>query len=185
MSDTSAVNNSTPAGELETLTLGAGCFWCLDAAARRTPGVVSSVTGFAGDHGPAPSEDDYRRGLNPQNFVEAVQVTYRPSEITFDDMMELFFASHDPTTPNRDGANIGDLYHSTLFYTSAEQRLQMSEYMDKLQARMDRKLVTSLRPFEVFYAAEEEHQDYYNRNRATPYCRVVIVPKLRKLGLSE
>lgn len=185
MFDSSAAGNSTSTEDLETLTLGAGCFWCLDAAARRTPGVVSSVAGFAGDYGPPPSEDDYHKGVNPQNYVEAVQVTYRKSELTFDDMMELFFNSHDPTTPNRDGANIGDLYHSTLFYTSEEQRVQMAEYMEKLQARMTRKLVTALRPFEVFYAAEEDQQDFYNRNRLAPYCRVVIAPKLRKLGIDE
>lgn len=181
MFDTTA-NGDT---DLETLTLGGGCFWSLDAAARRVPGVVASVTGFAGDHGPPPSEDDYRKGLNPQNYVEAVQVTYRPSEVSFDGMMEMFFSSHDPTVADRDGANIGDLYHSTLFYTSAEQREKMVDYMTRLQARTPKKLVTSLRPFEVFYAAEDEHQDYYNRNRTAPYCRVVIAPKLRKLGITE
>lgn len=178
-------NNSGPVADLAMLTLGGGCFWSLDAALRRTAGVVSSVTGFAGDHGPAPSESDYRKGLNPQNFVEAVQVTYRPAEVSFDEMMAVFFGSHDPTTPNRDGANIGDLYHSTLFYASEQERASMAAYMDRLQERMDRKLVTSLRPFEVFYSADDEHQDFYNRNRRSPYCRVVIEPKLRNLGMGD
>lgn len=169
----------------ETVTLGPGCFWSFDAVARRTPGITSSVAGVAGDHGPPPNYQGYQRyGLNPQKFVEAVRLTFRPDEISLEEVLLLFFQSHDPTTPNQSGADRGTVYHSTVFYATEEQRARSEEVMRQVRQELGRDIVTDLRPYEQFFEADPEQQDFYNKNRFEPYCRAVIEPKLRKLGLS-
>ncbi|GGR82954.1 peptide methionine sulfoxide reductase MsrA [Streptomyces humidus] len=174
----------TATGKVETLTLGPGCFWSFDAVARRTPGVASSVAGVAGDAGPPPDYEAYQRyGLNPQKFVEAVQLTFRPDEIAFEDVLALFFQSHDPTTPNQSGADRGSIYHSTIFYADDDQRVRSEKVMDLVRQRLGRDIVTDLRPFGQFVEADPDQQDFYNNNRSEPYCRAVIEPKLRNLGL--
>ncbi|SEG91765.1 peptide-methionine (S)-S-oxide reductase [Actinacidiphila yanglinensis] len=179
MADETSVN-----GVLETLTLGPGCFWCFDAVARRIPGITSSVSGFAGDDGPLPDYEAYERyGLNPQKFVEAVRLTFRPDEISFEEVLDLFFQSHDATTPNQSGANFGSVYHSTVFYADDEQRVRSEKVMELVRQQLGRDIVTDLRPFGQFIEADADQQDFYNRNRFEPYCRVVIEPKLRQLGL--
>ncbi|WP_165988165.1 peptide-methionine (S)-S-oxide reductase MsrA [Streptomyces sp. YIM 98790] len=171
-------------GNTETLTLGPGCFWSFDAVARRTPGIVSSVAGFAGDHGPPPNYEDYQRyGLNPQKFVEAVQLTFRPDQISLEEILTLFFRSHDPTKPNQSGADRGSIYHSTVFYASEEQRVRSEKVMHLVRQELGRDIVTDLRPYEQFFEADSEQQDFYSKNRSEPYCRVVIEPKLRTMGL--
>ncbi|WP_176308645.1 peptide-methionine (S)-S-oxide reductase, partial [Micromonospora sp. NBS 11-29] len=123
--------------------------------ARRTPGVVSSVAGFAGDHGPPPDYDAYvRYGLNPQKFVEAVQLQFRPDEVSLEDVLLLFFQSHDPTTPNRSGADVGSVYHSTIFYASEDQRVRSEKVMEQVQQQIGQKIVTDLRPYEQFFEAD-------------------------------
>ncbi|MGW0950099.1 peptide-methionine (S)-S-oxide reductase MsrA [Streptomyces sp. NPDC002623] len=170
---------------VETLTLGPGCFWSFDAVARRTTGVTSSVAGYAGDDGPPPDYEQYRRyGLNPQKFVEAVQLTFRPDEISLEDVLDLFFQSHDPTKPNQSGADRGSIYHSTVFYVGDEQRVRAEKVMDRVQRELGRNIVTDLRPYGQFIEADADQQDFYNRNRFEPYCRVVIEPKLSSMGLA-
>ncbi|MEI5100458.1 peptide-methionine (S)-S-oxide reductase MsrA [Streptomyces sp. PmtG] len=171
-------------GGVERLTLGPGCFWSFDAVARRTPGITSSVAGFAGDHGPPPDYEGYvRHGLNPQKFVEAVQVVFKPGEISLEDVLALFFQSHDPTTPNQSGADHGTIYHSTIFYAGEDQRVRSEKVMEQVRQKLGQDIVTDLRPYEQFFEAEADQQDYYNSNRYQPYCRAVIAPKLRTLGL--
>jgi peptide-methionine (S)-S-oxide reductase len=169
----------------ETITLGAGCFWCLDAIARRISGFTSSIVGYAGDGGPQPTYRTLHSGANQGNWVEAVQLSYDADELTLDDVLELFFLSHDPTTPNQDGANFGSEYHSTIFYTDDEQRERAQEFIRAWQAKLDKPIVTTLRPLGAFYEGEPEHQDFYNQNSGAPYCRLVIHPKLAKLGLDS
>lgn len=169
---------------VETLTLGPGCFWTFDAVVRRTPGITSSVAGFAGDHGPPPNYEDYQRhGLNPQKFVEAIRLTFRPDEISFEEVLSLFFQSHDPTTPNQSGADYGTIYQSTIFYADEEQRKRSEQVMDQVRRQLGRDIATELRPFEQFFDAGPDQQDFYNRHRFQPYCRAVIKPTLRKMGL--
>jgi len=169
----------------ETVTLGPGCFWSFDAVARRTSGITSSLVGVAGDHGPPPNYQDYERyGFNPQKFVEAVRLTFRPDEISFEEVLLLFFQSHDPTTPNQSGADHGTVYQSTVFYATEEQRTRSEEVMRQVRQELGRDIVTDLRPCQQFLGADPEQQDFYNKNRFEPYCRAVIEPKLRKLGLS-
>ncbi|MYS86099.1 peptide-methionine (S)-S-oxide reductase MsrA [Embleya scabrispora] len=169
---------------VETVTLGPGCFWSFDAVARRTPGITSSVAGYAGDNGPPPDYEGYvRHGLNPQKFVEAVRLTFRPEEISFEEVLIFFFRSHDPTTPNQSGADHGSIYHSTIFYADEEQRVRSEKVMDSVRRQLGRDIVTDLRPYGQFFEAESDQQDFYNKHRVEPYCRAVIEPKLRTLGL--
>jgi peptide-methionine (S)-S-oxide reductase len=167
---------------METITLGAGCFWCLDATARRTPGILSSVVGYAGGVGPAPSYHDLHR-MESSGFVEAVQLTFDPDVIGLADVLDLFFQSHDPTTPNQDGANFGPEYHSTIFFHSEAQRVTALKEIAELSTRLGKRVVTAVRPYTTFFEAEPEHQNFYNENAGNPYCRIVILPKLRKLGM--
>lgn len=170
----------------EVITLGAGCFWCLDAAARRTPGIVSSRVGYAGGSGPPPSYYDLHdsRFAN-SGWVEAVDLVFNPERIRLEEILDLFFAMHDPTTPNQDGANFGPAYHSTIFYRSDQQREIAEAAVRRLTSHLDRRVVTSILPFTTFLEAEPEHQDYYAANPRAGYCNIIIRPKLRKLGLEN
>lgn len=171
-------------GNVETLTVGPGCFWTFDAVVRRTPGVTSSVVGFAGDHGPPPNYEDYLRyGLNPQKFVEAVRLTFRPSQISLEEVLGLFFRSHDPTTPNQSGADVGTIYHSTIFYADEDQRERAEKVTSLVQQELPRTVVTDIRPYQQFFEAGPDQQDFYNRNPGQFYCQAVIRPKIRTLGL--
>ncbi|WP_063760674.1 peptide-methionine (S)-S-oxide reductase MsrA [Streptomyces sp. NRRL F-5650] len=182
MADAVSVNEN--ADSVETLTLGPGCFWSFDAVARRTPGITASVAGYAGDHGPPPNYEDYLRyGRNPQKFVEAVQLTFRPDVISREEVLAFFFESHDPTTPNQSGADRGSIYHSTIFYADDEQRASAEKVMELVRQKLGRDIVTDLRPYAQFFVADADQQDFYNQNRGQPYCRAVIEPKLRSLGL--
>jgi peptide-methionine (S)-S-oxide reductase len=173
---------------LESITLGAGCFWCLDAVARRTPGIESSVVGYAGggSSGPPPSYYSlhYARPGNRENreFVESVQLTFDPAVIKLEEVLGLFFQSHDPTTRNQDGANFGPEYHSTIFYHTEEQKLTALNEIRALSDKLGKPVVTSVRPLDKFYEGEPEHQDFYNSNIKHPYCKIVILPKLQKLN---
>jgi peptide-methionine (S)-S-oxide reductase len=170
---------------LETITLGAGCFWCLDAIARRTDGIESSVVGYAGGgiSGTAPSYYSMHYGKpGDSQYVESVQLTFDPDIISLREILDMFFQSHDPTTPNQDGANFGPEYHSTIFYRTEEQKEIALSEIRELSDRLGKPVVTSVRPLDRFYEGESEHQDFYTQNRDVPYCRVIITPKLKKLN---
>jgi len=165
---------------LELATFGAGCFWCLDAIARRTPGIVSSVVGYGGGPGPAPTYEELHRSAGL--YIETVHLAFDAEQIDYRGVLHIFFHSHDPTTPNQDGANHGPEYHSTIFYHSDRQREIAEETARKEEVELERPVVTAIRPFTTFFPAETEHQDFFNANPRHPYCTFVIRPKLHRLG---
>ena len=141
--------------EKETATLGGGCFWCTEAIFKRLKGVISVVSGYA-------------------EHAESIQIEFDPSIITYDKILEVFWATHDPTTLNRQGADVGTQYRSIIFYHSAKQK----EIAFKSRKSS---FVTQIVPFEKFYKAEDYHQNYYEKNKSYPYCQIVINPKIQKL----
>ena len=165
----------------EHATLGGGCFWCLEAVFERLEGVRSVTSGYAGGHVEAPSYRAVCEGTT--GHAEVVRVAYDPSTITFRDLLEVFFATHDPTTPNRQGADTGPQYRSIILYETERQRETAEAVMEALgsEGLFGAPIVTELEPLDRFWPAEAHHQEYYRNNRDQPYCRVVIDPKVAKL----
>ncbi len=164
----------------ELATLAGGCFWCLDAIFRQLKGVVKVESGYAGGRTANPSYHDVCAGTT--GHAEVVQVTFDPSEISYRDLLGVFFTIHDPTTLNRQGADAGTQYRSAIFHHTPEQR----ETAERVIAELDREhvwdapIVTEVKPFDAFYPAERYHQDYYDANPGQPYCQIVIAPKVAK-----
>ncbi len=159
---------------------GGGCFWCIEAVFNRLEGVKSAVSGYMGGHVDNPT---YRQVCNGDTgHVEVVQVTFDPSQIKYRDLLEMFFAVHDPTTLNRQGNDVGEQYRSVIFYTSEEQKAEAEETIAALNAAkaFPEAIVTSVEPAEKFYVGEDYHQEYYDNNATQPYCQFVIAPKLKK-----
>jgi peptide-methionine (S)-S-oxide reductase len=159
---------------------GGGCFWCIEALFNRLEGVKSAVSGYMGGQVENPT---YRQVCNGDTgHVEVVQVTFDPSVISYRDLLEVFFAVHDPTTLNRQGNDVGEQYRSVIFYTSPEQEAEAEETIAALNAAraFGEPIVTSVEPAEKFYVAEDYHQEYYDNNATQPYCQFVIAPKLKK-----
>jgi peptide-methionine (S)-S-oxide reductase len=162
-------------------TLAGGCFWCLEAVFERLQGVVRVESGYSGGHVVNPT---YRQvGTGTTGHAEAVQVVFDPDVITFRELLEVFFSIHDPTTLNRQGADVGPQYRSAIFYHDERQQATSEEVIKELQAEGVWKapIVTEVAPFTEFYRAEDYHQEYYRRNSGQPYCQVVIAPKVAKL----
>jgi peptide-methionine (S)-S-oxide reductase len=164
----------------ETATLGGGCFWCLDAVYRDLRGVEKVVSGYSGGTVKNPAYREVCTGRT--GHAEVVQVTYDPSVVPYRDLLGVFFTIHDPTTLNRQGADEGTQYRSVIYTHSPEQEQVAREIVAQLESEgvWGSPIVTEITPFEVFYPAEPEHQDYYNRNTGQSYCRVVIEPKVAK-----
>ncbi len=162
----------------EVATLAGGCFWCLEAVFEEVRGMEQVRSGYIGGHVPDPSYEAVCTGAT--GHAEAVQVTYDPSVLSFQEVLGLFFASHDPTTLNRQGPDVGTQYRSAIFFDTPEQGVVAREVMAELSAAgvWDRPIVTELVPLAAFYPAEEHHREYYRRNREAPYCQVLIAPKL-------
>jgi len=164
-------------------TLGAGCFWCVEAVFERIEGVVAVVPGYAGGHVDNPTYKQICRG--DTGHAEVAQITYDPNRVSYQKLLEVFWQSHDPTTLNRQGADVGTQYRSVIFYHDENQK----ELAEKSKRAVDASgafqspVVTVISPLTKFYQAEDYHQDYYDNNRNAPYCQVVIRPKLEKLGL--
>ena len=174
--------SSLPQGaRQETATLAGGCFWCLDAVFRDLRGVQSVVSGYSGGHAPHPTYEQVCSETT--GHAEAVQITFDPQVITYRDLLDVFFTIHDPTTPNRQGADIGESYRSAIFYHGPEQRRAAEQVLAGLTAEKvwPRPIVTELKAAGPFYEAEGYHQNYYNRNTGAGYCQVVIAPKVAKL----
>ena len=164
----------------EQATLAGGCFWCLEAVFDQLRGVEKVQNGYAGGHAPNPSYDQVCTGTT--GHAEVVQITYDPQQIGYRDLLDVFFTIHDPTTLNRQGADTGTQYRSAIFYHDAEQKRIAEETIAQLEEKQtwDDAIVTQVVPLEKFYAAEDYHRDYYERNPAQGYCRIVIAPKVAK-----
>jgi peptide-methionine (S)-S-oxide reductase len=164
---------------LEIATLGAGCFWCVEAVFQELTGVYKVESGYAGGESPNPSYKEVTSGRT--GHAEVVQVHFDPSEISFEDILEVFWYTHDPTTLNRQGNDVGTQYRSVVFYHDEDQRLK-TEYSKKEVAVQvwDNPIVTEISPFKGFYKAEGYHQNYFIENPNQGYCRAVIAPKVAK-----
>jgi peptide-methionine (S)-S-oxide reductase len=167
--------------QLETATLAGGCFWCTEAIFNRLKGVTSVVPGYAASKVANPSYEAVCTGRT--DAAEAVQITYDPETIPYETLLDIFWHTHDPTTLNRQGNDIGTQYRSAIFYQNEQQKqaaLASKEALEKSGA-YSKPIVTEITPFTNFYPAEDYHQDYYDRNRSQPYCMFVIDPKVQKL----
>ncbi len=169
----------------EIAIFAAGCFWCVEAVFECVPGVVSVVSGYTGGHTPNPTYKQVSTGKT--GHAEAVRVEYDPSMVSYSELLDLFWRAHDPTTLNRQGADVGTQYRSAIFYLSEEQKRAAEESRSRWQAsgHVKNTIVTEIVPAGEFYPAEDMHQDYFERNSSAPYCRFVIAPKLEKLGLAS
>ncbi len=163
---------------MTTYTLAGGCFWCLDAVFRRLKGVQSSVSGYAG--GAAEDASYYKVAGGTTGHAECVQVTFDENVLPSDILLDIFFLIHDPTSLNRQGADVGPQYRSAMFFTSDDQRTVFELAMRRAQEKWDDPIVTELTALETFYPAEPEHQDYFTNYPANGYCSVVIAPKIIK-----
>lgn len=165
---------------LEVATLGGGCFWCLEAIYDRLEGVESVVSGYAGGTVKNPTYKQVCTGTT--GHAEVVQVTFDTQQISFKEILEIFFTMHDPTTLNRQGNDVGPQYRSAIFFHDDRQRNIALETMEEIDEAgiWDAPIVTELAPLDTFYPAEEYHQEYFERNQLQPYCRIVIAPKVAK-----
>lgn len=164
----------------ETATFGGGCFWCTEAMYSRLNGVISATSGYSGGQTKNPTYKDVCTGTT--GHAEVIQVVYQPDIITYTELLEIFFKTHNPTTVNRQGEDVGTQYRSVVLYHSEEQKKIAVQLIEELnQAKIwDDPLVTQVVPFEIFYAAEAYHQDYFDNNTGQMYCKMVIVPKVEK-----
>ncbi|MBZ0293831.1 MAG: peptide-methionine (S)-S-oxide reductase MsrA [Anaerolineae bacterium] len=164
----------------EVTTLAGGCFWCIEAVFDELQGVTDVVSGYSGGHIPNPDYKAVCTGAT--GHAEVIQVTFDPDVISFKDILKVFFTVHDPTTLNRQGADVGTQYRSAIFYHSPEQKATAEETIAELNAEglWDNPIVTEVTAFEKFYPAEAYHQEFYARNPYQGYCRVVIAPKVAK-----
>ena len=167
--------------EIEQVTFGAGCFWCVEAIFDRLEGVVDVRAGFTGGNIENPTYDNVCSGET--GHVEVVQVDFNPKIISFNQLLDIFWQSHDPTTLNRQGSDMGTQYRSSVFYANDKQRIIAEKSMKKADGSdlYEDPIVTEIIPLGIFYLAEKYHQDYYRINPNAPYCRLVIEPKLAKL----
>ncbi len=168
-------------GRHETATFGGGCFWCLEAVLQRIEGVLSVTSGYAGGSVSQPTYEQVCTGET--GHAEVVQVEFDPQLISYDELLDVFWQSHDPTTPNRQGADVGAQYRSIILTASEDQKKAAEASLKKAQKKWHDPIVTEIRPLEKFWKAEDYHQNYYNTHTSAGYCRVVISPKLRKMRL--
>ena len=180
--ETSKTNNkeTSSSSSIDTATFGAGCFWCVEAVFQRLNGVLSVKSGYSGGSVKNPSYKEVCNGTT--GHAEVAQITYDKSKVSFDELLEVFWKTHDPTTLNAQGNDFGTQYRSAVFYHNEEQKQKAEEYKKKLnEAKVyPDPIVTEIKQFTVFYPAEDYHQNYYNQNGSQGYCRYVIQPKVEK-----
>ena len=166
---------------MEVATFAGGCFWCTEAVFLEIKGVEKVVSGYIGGKTINPTYKDICTGET--GHAEAIQITFNPNEVAYEDLLEVFFGTHDPTTLNRQGADVGTQYRSEIFYHSEAQKTKAENYIQLLEKEKlyDKKIVTKVSSATVFYPAEDYHQNYYNQNSSQGYCQMVIAPKLEKL----
>jgi peptide-methionine (S)-S-oxide reductase len=162
----------------ERALIGGGCFWCIEAAYHKVNGVHSAVSGYAGGKRPNPSYESVCTGVS--GHAEVVEVVFDADIISYQEILEIFFALHDPTTLNAQGADRGTQYRSVIFYHNQKQKKDATVVMQEVQKGLEDKIVTQLAEAPTFYAAEAYHQNYYERNTTQGYCQIVIAPKLQK-----
>jgi peptide-methionine (S)-S-oxide reductase len=166
---------------MDTVVLGGGCFWCLEAAYKRFEGVVGVTSGFAGGDAANPTYKQVCTGET--GHAEVVKIDFDPAVISLDGLLDIFWKIHDPTTRDRQGADVGTQYRSIILYRTEEQKRAAEASAKAAQAKFKDPIVTEIEPLEAFWPAEEYHKDYYDSHPAEAYCRLVIGPKLKKLGL--
>jgi peptide-methionine (S)-S-oxide reductase len=166
--------------KFDTITLAGGCYWCVEAVYENLNGVKSAVSGFAGGKNANPSYEDVSTGRT--GYAEVVQITYDKNTTSLDEIFKVFFTVHDPTTLNRQGADVGTQYRSAIFYKNQEQKMAAQKIINALKKAKvyDSPIVTTLEPLTKFYKAEDYHQNYYANNKNQPYCQMVIQPKMEK-----
>ena len=162
-------------------TFAGGCFWCIEAVFQRLKGVIKVTSGYAGEDSTPPVYE--RVSMGSTKYAEAVQVEFDPNVITYEELLRVFWAVHDPTTLNKQGADIGPQYRSAIFYHTEEQQKEAIESKAQLEksGTLSDPIVTAIEPYTNFYPAEKYHHDFYNQNRTNGYCRYVIDPKIQKL----
>ncbi len=172
-------NSSIDPG-MQLATFGSGCFWCTEAIFQNLDGVKKVESGYMGGHVKNPTYKEVCSGLT--GHAEVIQVTYDPGEISYEELLEIFWKTHDPTTLNRQGADVGTQYRSAIFYHNDVQKTLAENYKSQLTGAQafDQPIVTEITPASVFYKAEDYHQNYYNLNGNAPYCAYVIQPKVEK-----
>jgi peptide-methionine (S)-S-oxide reductase len=168
-----------------SIVFGGGCFWCIEAAFRRIPGVIKAESGYAGGETENPDYESVCTGES--GHAEVVRVEWDPEQVSLQELLELFWKVHDPGSLNRQGADVGSQYRSAIYYTEPEQLKTIEASISALEAsgKLSAPLVTEIAPLKQFYPAEPYHKDYYERHPYAGYCRVVIQPKLKKAGLPE
>jgi len=166
--------------ELELATFGAGCFWCVEAIFQRVEGVEKVVSGYAGGHIKNPSYKEVCEGTT--GHAEVCQLSYDPTKVSFEELLEVFWQTHDPTTLNRQGNDVGTQYRSVVFFHNDVQKKLAKKYKDKLNVAkvFDNPIVTEISAYDKLYIAENYHQNYFNENGSQPYCSFVIQPKIEK-----
>ncbi len=171
---------SKPAPGLERAVFGAGCFWCVEAVFERLDGVKDVISGYAGGHTENPTYEEVCS--HATGHAEVVQIDFDPKKITYEKLLDVLWHAHDPTTLNRQGADVGDSYRSAIFYTSAAQQAAAEKSKAEEQKNWKDTIVTQIQPLKVMYKAEVSHQDYYRLNgNKNPYCQAVVRPKVEKL----
>jgi len=188
MSLTNSLTNTSPSvaekitgnENLDTATFATGCFWCTEAVFQQLKGVKKVTSGYSGGHVENPTYKEVCTGLT--GHAECIQLLYDPKEVSFDELLQVFWQTHDPTTLNRQGNDVGTQYRSAIFYQNEEQKKIAESYKKELNAKkvFDNPIVTEIEPLKNFYPAEDYHQNYYNNNGDQPYCYFVIKPKLEK-----
>lgn len=175
-----ALNQNINPTEVDTATFAGSCFWCVEAVFDRTDGVVEAVSGYSGG---TKADADYGKvSRGETDHAEAVQIYFNPEKVNYEELLEIFFATHDPTQLNRQGPDIGKQYRSAVFYHNEKQRQQSKDYMKKLKdsGKFNEPIVTQLNKLRAFYIAEDYHQDYYDQHPENPYIINVTKPKIKK-----
>jgi peptide-methionine (S)-S-oxide reductase len=175
------MNDATKPEGFEAVTLGAGCFWCTEAVFQQIRGVVKVEPGYAGGSLPNPTYEQVSTGQT--GHAEVATITFDPEEVSFRELLEIFFGTHDPTQLNRQGADVGTQYRSVIFYRNADQKAAAEQLIAELTAEkvFDKPIVTAVEPLQTFYPAETYHKDYFKKHPKEPYCQAVIAPKISKL----
>ncbi len=165
--------------ENQIAVFGGGCFWCTEAVFQMLKGVVAVAPGYAGGTTENPTYEEVSSGRT--GHAEATRIEFNPKEISYAELLTVFFATHDPTTLNRQGNDVGTQYRSAIFYTSEAQKAEAEKYIASLQEQPGDPIVTEVVPLKAFYEAEDYHHNYYQRNGGKPYCQLIISPKVQKV----